>query len=181
MNGQGREHRSEAAGDREGASQRGTSEERTDRGTGLDLRVSSGAVRGSEQGDLRVLRFASGAPWEAVVGYSRVVVRGDTAWVSGTTSVVDGAVAHPGDAAAQTRQILGSIEASLERAGFTLADVVRTRMYVTDISRWAEVGRAHGEVFGHIRPATTMVEVASLIDPAMLVEIEADAVRGASA
>ncbi|MCZ2857017.1 RidA family protein [Blastococcus sp. VKM Ac-2987] len=130
---------------------------------------------------MSVLRFGSGAPWEAVVGYSRVVVRGDAAWVSGTTSTVDGAVAHPGDAAAQTRQALATIGQSLERAGFTLADVVRTRMFVTDISRWEEVGRAHGEVFGDLRPATTMVQVAALIDPAMLVEIEADAVRGAGA
>jgi enamine deaminase RidA (YjgF/YER057c/UK114 family) len=128
-----------------------------------------------------VLRFDSGAPWEAVVGYSRVVVRGDTAWVSGTTSVVDAAVVHPGDAGAQTRQALATIRESLERAGFTLADVVRTRMFVTDISRWEEIGRAHGEVFGDIRPATSMVQVAALIDPAMLVEIEADAVRGVPA
>jgi enamine deaminase RidA (YjgF/YER057c/UK114 family) len=128
-----------------------------------------------------VIRLGSGAPWEAIVGYSRVVVRGDAAWVSGTTSTVDGEVVHPGDAAAQTRQALTTIEQSLERAGFTLNDVVRTRMFVTDISRWEEVGRAHGEVFGDIRPATTMVEVAALIDPAMLVEIEADAVRGATA
>jgi enamine deaminase RidA (YjgF/YER057c/UK114 family) len=128
-----------------------------------------------------VLRFGSGTPWEAVVGYSRVVVRGDTAWVSGTTSVVDGAVVHPGDAGAQTRQALATIRESLERAGFTLADVVRTRMFVTDISRWEEIGRAHGEVFGDIRPATSMVQVATLIDPAMLVEIEADAVRGVPA
>ena len=142
---------------------------------------ASGAPRGSGQGDPSVVRFASGTPWEAIVGYSRVVVRGDAAWVSGTTAVVDGTVAHPGDAAAQTRHILSAIEASLERAGFTLADVVRTRMFVTDISEWGEVGRAHGEAFRHIRPATTMVQVASLIDPAMLVEIEADAVRGASA
>ncbi|HEY4626961.1 MAG TPA: RidA family protein [Blastococcus sp.] len=130
---------------------------------------------------MSVLRFDSGAPWEAVVGYSRVVVRGDTAWVSGTTSVVDGAVVHPGDAGAQTRQALATIRESLERAGFTLADVVRTRMFVTDISRWEEIGRAHGEVFGDIRPATSMVQVAALIDPAMLVEIEADAVRGVPA
>ena len=130
---------------------------------------------------MTVIRLGSGAPWEAAVGYSRVVVRGDTAWVSGTTSTVDGVVAHPGDAAAQTRQILATIEHSLERAGFTLNDVVRTRMFVTDISRWEEVGRAHGEVFGDIRPATTMVQVAALIDPAMLVEIEADAVRAAGA
>jgi enamine deaminase RidA (YjgF/YER057c/UK114 family) len=128
-----------------------------------------------------VVRFGSDAPWEAVVGYSRVVVHGDVAWVSGTTATVDGAVVHPGDAGAQTRQVLATIGQSLERAGFTLADVVRTRMYVTDISRWEEVGRAHGEVFGDIRPAASMVQVAALIDPAMLVEVEADAVRGASA
>ena len=125
---------------------------------------------------MSVVRMGSGSPWEAVVGYSRVLVRGDTAWVSGTTSTVDGEVAHPGDAAAQTRQALTTIEQSLERAGFTLADVVRTRMFVTDISRWEEVGRAHGEFFADIRPASTMVEVAALIDPALLVEVEADAV-----
>lgn len=130
---------------------------------------------------MSVIRFGSGAPWEGVVGYSRVVVRGDTAWVSGTTAIVDGAVAHPGDAAAQTRQALTTLKQALERAGFTLNDVVRTRMFVTDISRWEEVGRAHGETFGDIRPATTMVQVSALIDPAMLVEIEADAVRGAGA
>ncbi|MGY1827854.1 MULTISPECIES: RidA family protein [unclassified Blastococcus] len=126
---------------------------------------------------MSVVRLGSGSPWEAVVGYSRVVVRGDAAWVSGTTSTIDGEVAHPGDAAAQTRQALAIIEQSLERAGFALADVVRTRMYVTDISRWEEVGRAHGEVFGGIRPASTMVEVSALVDPELLVEIEADAVR----
>ncbi|MDP5184206.1 RidA family protein [Blastococcus sp. BMG 814] len=126
---------------------------------------------------MTVLNLGSANPWEPVVGYSRIVVRGDTAWVSGTTAIVDGAVAHPGDAAAQTRQVLATIERSLERAGFTLADVVRTRMYVTDITRWEEVGRAHGEVFGDIRPASTMVEVSALIDPDLLVEIEADAVR----
>jgi enamine deaminase RidA (YjgF/YER057c/UK114 family) len=130
---------------------------------------------------MSVIRLGSGAPWEGIVGYSRVVVRGEAAWVSGTTAIVDGVVAHPGDAAAQTRQCLKTIEVSLERAGFTLNDVVRTRMFVTDISRWEEIGRAHGEVFGDIRPATTMVQVAALIDPAMLVEIEADAVRGVPA
>jgi enamine deaminase RidA (YjgF/YER057c/UK114 family) len=130
---------------------------------------------------MSVTRIGSGAPWEGIVGYSRVVVRGDTAWVSGTTSAVDGVVAHPGDAAAQTRQALATITTSLERAGFTMNDVVRTRIFVTDISRWEEVGRAHGEVFGDVRPATTMVQVAALIDPAMLVEIEADAVRWAGA
>jgi enamine deaminase RidA (YjgF/YER057c/UK114 family) len=128
-----------------------------------------------------VLRFGSDAPWEGIVGYSRVVVRGEAAWVSGTTSLVDGVVAHPGDAAAQTRQTLDLIAASLQRAGFSINDVVRTRMFVTDISRWEEIGRAHGVVFGDIRPATTMVQVAALIDPDMLVEIEADAVRGVPA
>ncbi len=130
---------------------------------------------------MSVLRFGSGAPWEGIVGYSRVVVRGEAAWVSGTTSMVNGAVAHAGDAAGQTRQALEIIAVSLQRAGFSINDVVRTRMYVTDISRWEEIGRAHGEVFGDIRPATSMVQVAALIDPEMLVEIEADAVRGVPA
>ena len=130
---------------------------------------------------MSVIRLGSGSRWEGVVGYSRVVVRGDTAWVSGTTSTVDGAVAFAGDAGGQTRQAIANIATALERAGFTLADVVRTRMFVTDISRWEEIGSAHGEVFGEIRPATSMVQVAALIDPAMLVEIEADAVRGTTA
>ena len=128
-----------------------------------------------------VRRLNSGSPWEGIVGYSRVVVRGDAAWVSGTTSTVDGVVTHPGDAGAQTREALAILRQALERAGFTLADVVRTRMFVTDISRWEEIGRAHGEFFGDVRPASSMVQVAALIDPAMLVEIEADAVRGAGA
>jgi enamine deaminase RidA (YjgF/YER057c/UK114 family) len=128
-----------------------------------------------------VVRLNSGSPWEGIVGYSRVVVRGDAAWVSGTTSTVDGVVAHPGDAGGQTRQALAIVREALERAGFTLADVVRTRMFVTDISRWEEIGRVHGEVFGDVRPATSMVQVAALIDPELLVEIEADAVRGAGA
>ena len=126
---------------------------------------------------MTVVRFGSQTPWEAVVGYSRVVVHGDMAWVSGTTATVDGVLAHPDDAAAQTRQALINVRTALERAGFDMADVVRTRMFVTDISCWEAVGRAHGEVFGDIRPATSMVQVAALIDPAMLVEIEADAVR----
>ena len=130
---------------------------------------------------MSVIRIGPGAPWEGIVGYSRVVVRGDAAWVSGTTSVVDGAVAHPGDAGAQTRQAIATLAEALERAGFSLADVVRTRMFVTDISRWEEIGRAHGDAFRDIRPATSMVQVAALIDPAMLVEIEADAVRGSTA
>ncbi len=130
---------------------------------------------------MSVLRIASGSPWEGLVGYSRVVVRGDAAYVSGTTSVADGAVVHPHDPAAQTRQALELIAEALERAGFGLHDVVRTRMFVTDISRWEEIGAVHGEFFGDVRPAATMVQVAALIDPALVVEIEADAVRGASA
>jgi enamine deaminase RidA (YjgF/YER057c/UK114 family) len=130
---------------------------------------------------MTALRPGSGAPWEAVVGYSRVVVRGNCAWVSGTTATVDGAVVHPGNAGAQARIALEAIVAALAGAGFAAGDVVRTRMYVTDIGRWEEIGRVHGEFFGDVRPATSMVQVAALIDPAMLVEIEADAVRGAGA
>ena len=129
---------------------------------------------------MTAVRLGSDSPYEAVVGYSRVVVAGESAWVSGTTATVDGAVVHPGDAAAQTRVVLEAVARALDEAGFALGDVVRTRMYVTDISRWEEVGRVHGEFFGGVRPATSMVQVAALIDPAMLVEIEADAVRGAA-
>ena len=125
---------------------------------------------------MSVVRFGSDAPWEAVVGYSRVVVHGDMAWVSGTTATVDGAVVHPGDAGAQTRQALATLAEALERAGFSMADVVRTRMFVTDMGRWEEIGRAHGEVFGEIRPATSGLVVKALLDPRWLVEIEADAI-----
>jgi enamine deaminase RidA (YjgF/YER057c/UK114 family) len=128
-----------------------------------------------------IRRLNAGSPWEGIVGYSRVVVRGDAAWVSGTTSFVDGAVAHRGDVGAQTRQALQIVREALERAGFSIADVVRTRMFVTDITRWEEIGRVHGEFFGDVRPATSMLQVSALIDPDMLVEIEADAVRGAGA
>jgi enamine deaminase RidA (YjgF/YER057c/UK114 family) len=130
---------------------------------------------------MTTVRLGSGAPWEAVVGYCRVVAHGDSAWVSGTTAAVDGVVVHPGDAGAQTRVALSTIVRALADAGFAPGDVVRTRMYVTDISRWEEIGRVHGEFFGDVRPATAMVQVAALIDPDMLVEIEADAVRGAGA
>ncbi len=120
--------------------------------------------------------IGSGAPWEAQVGYSRAVRVGNVVQVAGTTATVNGAVVGVNDAHEQTRVALAIIRAALEDAGARLEDVVRTRMFVTDIARWEEVGRAHGEVFGDIRPAATMVQVAGLIDPAHLVEIEAEAI-----
>ena len=123
-------------------------------------------------------RISSGGPWEARGGYSRAIVIGDACWVAGTTDAgPDGRSEHPGDVAAQARATLAIIDRALREAGFTLAHVVRTRLFVTDISRWAEILEVHGEVFGEIRPAATMVEVTALIDPTLLIEIEADARR----
>ena len=121
--------------------------------------------------------YSSGTSWEPVVGYSRAVRVDGRIWVSGTTSTgSDGAIVGKGDPYAQAKQAIANIERALAAAGAVLADVVRTRIFVTDIAHWRDIGRAHGEAFANIRPATTMVEVARLIDPDLLVEIEADAV-----
>jgi enamine deaminase RidA (YjgF/YER057c/UK114 family) len=124
-----------------------------------------------------IRRVSSAAPWEAVVGYSRAVAAGDHVWVTGCTSLIDGEVVYEGDPYAQTAQAIRNVGWALEQVGASLADVVRTRIYVTDISRWEEYGRAHGEAFAEIMPATSMVEVTALIDPRMLVEVEAVAYR----
>lgn len=122
--------------------------------------------------------ISSGSPWEPKIGYSRAVVVGSHLSLSGTTATgADGNVIGVGDPYAQTKAILDKVGEVLQEAGFALTDVVRTRMFMTDISRWEDVAKAHGEVFSDIRPATTMVEVSKLIDPDHLIEIEVDAIK----
>ena len=123
-------------------------------------------------------RISSGGPWEASTGYSRAVVVGDSCWVAGTTDAgPDGTSQHPGDVAAQARAVFAIIENALNEGGFEMTDVVRTRIFVVDMTSSAALSTVHGEVFGEIRPAATMVAVAALMDPSLLVEIEVDAHR----
>lgn len=124
-----------------------------------------------------VRRLASGAPWEPLIGYSRVVVAGPLIFVAGTTGTVDGRVTGVGDAYVQTIQAFRNVEIALGAAGAGLADVVQTQLFVTDIGRWEEVGRAHRELFADIRPVTAMVGVSALIDPEMLIEVQAIAYK----
>jgi len=122
-------------------------------------------------------RVFSDAAWEPIVGYSRAVAAGDYVFVTGCTSIAGAEFVHPGDAFAQTRQAIANVAAALAKLGCGLNDVVRTRIFVTDISRWQEYGRAHGEAFAEVTPATSMIGVSALIDPRMLVEVEAVAYK----
>ena len=143
-------------------------------GETTDVIIPLAPFQSAEQGGR--VRISSGAPWESIVGYSRAVRVGPHVYVAGTTATDEtGAIVGAGDPYAQTMHILGKVQGALMMAGATMRDVVRTRMYVTDISRWEEIGRAHGEFFRDVRPVATMVEVKALIDPAMLVEIEVEA------
>ena len=127
-----------------------------------------------------IRRVSSGTRWEPIVGYSRAVAAGDYIFVSGCTSVAGAEFVHPGDAYEQTVQAISNVAAALAELGASLADVVRTRMFVTDISRWQEYGRAHGEAFTDVLPATSMIQVSGLIDARMLVEVEAVAYKPGS-
>ena len=122
------------------------------------------------------VNFSTGTPWEPVVGYSRAVRVGSMVWVAGTTATgPDGNIVGRGDPAAQTRQVLENVKSALARAGARLEHVVRTRIYVRNVADWETIGRVHGQYFGQVRPAATLVEVSGLVDPDMLVEIEVDA------
>jgi enamine deaminase RidA (YjgF/YER057c/UK114 family) len=122
-------------------------------------------------------RFSTKAVWEPVVGYSRAVAAGDYIFVTGCTSIVGAEFVHPDDAYAQTVQAIANVKSALTALGADLADVVRTRIFVTDIGRWEEYGRAHGEAFADVMPATSMIQIGALIDPRMLVEVEAIAYK----